>query len=104
MDFFARQDQARRKTKWLVVYFALAVISIIAMVYGVALIVSSFEASKHHNFNYSDQTPLVLWNPQLFAWVTLGTLAVIFLGSAYKTMALSEGGSAVAARCGAIRC
>ena len=32
----------------------------------------------------------------LFLGVTLGTLAVIFLGSAYKTMALSDGGSAVA--------
>ena len=25
MDFFARQEQARRKTKWLVLYFMLAV-------------------------------------------------------------------------------
>ena len=33
MDFFARQDQARRKTKWLVIYFALAVISIGWLVY-----------------------------------------------------------------------
>jgi hypothetical protein len=38
MDFFQRQDQARRKTKWLILYFSLAVISMIVMVYAVALL------------------------------------------------------------------
>jgi len=96
MDFFTRQDQARRKTKWLVVYFAFAVMSIVLMVYGIALMVNSFEISRHHGYRYSDDTQYALWNPHLFLWVTLGTVAVVFLGSAYKTMALSEGGSAVA--------
>jgi Zn-dependent protease with chaperone function len=39
---------------------------------------------------------VVLWNPGLFLMVSVGTLAVIFFGSSYKTMALSAGGSAVA--------
>lgn len=96
MDFFEQQAKAHRKTKWLVIYFALAVISIIVMVYGVALIATSYAASRHHYYPYSEQPQFAVWNPQLFAWVTLGTLAVIFLGCTYKTMALSEGGSAVA--------
>ena len=98
MDFFTRQDQARRKTKWLVVYFVLAVISIILMVYGIALIASGYFGAHHYRYysSYQNQTTFSLWNPVLFGWVALGTVAVIAFGSAYKTAALSEGGSAVA--------
>ncbi len=94
MDFFEQQAKARRKTKWLVLYFALAVISITVMLYGVALLASLYAGTKHHY--YAEPAPFSVWNPQLFAWVTLGTIAVVFLGCTYKTMALSEGGSAVA--------
>ena len=95
MDFFEQQARARHKTKVLVVYFTLAVISIIVMVYFVATFASLFASSRHHRYD-EDQPQFVFWDPQLFLGVTLGTLAVIFIGSAYKTMALSEGGSAVA--------
>ena len=96
MDFFAQQDHARRKTKWLIIYFVLAVISMIVMIYGVAVLVSNYHSLKNSPHYYQEQAPVVLWNPGLFAMVALGTIAVIFLGSAYKTMALSAGGSAVA--------
>jgi hypothetical protein len=33
MDFFEQQARAQRKTKWLILYFGLAVISMIAMIY-----------------------------------------------------------------------
>jgi Zn-dependent protease with chaperone function len=94
MDFFARQDQARRKTKWLILYFGLAVVSLVLMIYGVALVAGLYTGSRHHYD--ADTAPFSLWNPLLFLEVAAGTIAVIFLGSAYKTMALSEGGSAVA--------
>ena len=94
MDFFQQQDRARKKTKLLIFYFVLAVASIIVMIYGVAVFVSFYAASRHHL--YTEQAPLTFWNPQLFAGVALGTIAVIFCGSAYKTMALSGGGSVVA--------
>ena len=94
MDFFQQQDKARKKTKLLIFYFVLAVASIIVMIYGVAVFVSFYAASRHHL--YTEQAPLTFWNPQLFAGVALGTIVVIFCGSAYKTMALSGGGSVVA--------
>jgi Zn-dependent protease with chaperone function len=94
MDFFQQQDKARKKTKLLVFYFTLAVISIIAMIYGVAVFVNFAAASRHHH--YSSDAPLTFWDPQLFFGVVLGTVAVIFLGSSYKTMALAGGGSVVA--------
>jgi Zn-dependent protease with chaperone function len=96
VDFFARQDQARRKTKWLAVYFALAVMLLIVSVYFISLVVfSGIQAKQHHSY---DEAPIqfVLWNPEIFLFSTLGVLAVIFIGSAYKTNELSAGGSAVA--------
>jgi Zn-dependent protease with chaperone function/uncharacterized tellurite resistance protein B-like protein len=96
MDFFARQDQARRKTKWLVVYFALAVISLIVMVYVVALFATLGSNSRRYHRYGDEEVQFSPWNPVLFAEVALGTIAVILIGSAYKTVALSEGGSAVA--------
>ena len=97
MDFFARQDQARRKTKWLVLYFALAVALLVVAVYFVALLAFTGVQAKPHHYPY-DAAPvqLVLWNSKIFFASTLGVLAVIFLGSAYKTSELSAGGSAVA--------
>ena len=95
MDFFAQQDLARRKTKWLIVYFALAVISMVVLIYGVAILASGYVAAKGHH-NYAAEMPVVFWNPRLFIGVTIGTLAVIFLGSAWKTAALSAGGIVVA--------
>jgi Zn-dependent protease with chaperone function len=94
MDFFEQQAKAHHKTRLLVIYFALAVVSIIAMIYGVAVFVNFAADSRHHH--YSPDTPVTFWNPQLLAGVVLGTLAVIFLGSTYKTLALSGGGSVVA--------
>ncbi len=95
MDFFEQQSRARHKTKLLVVYFVLAVISMILMIYGVAMLTGLFFLSRHHHY-VDNLAPFAFWNPQLFLGVTLGTLAVILIASAYKTMALSEGGSAVA--------
>ena len=94
MDFFAQQDHARRKTKLLVFYFVLAVVSMIVVIYCVGGFSSVFSRPKHHY--YTEQMPFSFWNPKLFSGVALGMLAVIFIGSAYKTKELSAGGSAVA--------
>ncbi len=98
MDFFEQQAKAQRKTKWLVFYFTLAVISMILMIYGVAVFASTYTgASRHHRYeDYSQMPPINYWDPKLFAEVALGTIIVIFCGSAYKTMALASGGGAVA--------
>ena len=98
MDFFARQDQARRKTKWLVLYFILAVAVLITAIYFIALIVfAGVQAKQHHSYGY-DSAPvqLALWNPKVFLAAVFGVLAVITLGSAYKINELSGGGGAVA--------
>jgi Zn-dependent protease with chaperone function len=94
MDFFAQQDKTRRKTKLLVFYFILAVAAIIVACYFVGVVVFNAAQSQHHR--YGEQPQLILWDVRLFFGVTVGVLAVIILGSAYKTNELSGGGGSVA--------
>ena len=82
MDFFERQDEARRHTKFLVVYFVLAVLSLLVVInVAVSLVLGGLAVGP--------KTALLLW-------ITLGTLAVILIGSAFKTLQLAGGGSVVA--------
>ena len=77
MDFFAEQDQARKRSKWLVLLFCLAVI-------GIAL--SAFLALSY----FTEPS----WN--LF-WITgAGTLGVVAIASLGRIASLSSGGSVVA--------
>jgi Zn-dependent protease with chaperone function len=96
MDFFAQQDHARRKTKWLVLYFTLAVASMIVMIYGVAVCVSFYVGLRQNQIHDSLPVAWGFWNARLFAEVAVGTMAVIFAGSLWKTMDLAGGGGAVA--------
>jgi Zn-dependent protease with chaperone function/uncharacterized tellurite resistance protein B-like protein len=99
MDFFERQDRARRNTKLLVVYFVVGVAMLIAAVYAALVgIFAGVASSQHHG--YSEQAQVVLWNPQLFLVASVGTLAVIALGSGFKTLELAQGGSTVATMLG----
>jgi Zn-dependent protease with chaperone function len=103
MDFFAQQEKTRKKTKWLVIYFILAVAAMITAIYIAALLVfSGVQLHQHRYQNYDETQPQIsLWNPQIFLSVALGTIAVILIGSSYKTMALASGGSAVSEMMGA---
>jgi Zn-dependent protease with chaperone function len=82
VDFFERQDEARRHTKLLVVYFVLAVLSLVVVINVAASLILGV---------------LVIGSKsELLFWITLATLAVILTGSAFKTLQLASGGSAVA--------
>lgn len=101
MDFFEQQAKAHRKTKWLVIYFVLAVAAMIAAVYVAALLI--FSGLQEHRYReYEQGLPRVsAWNPQIFFGVSIAILATVGIGSTYKTMSLSEGGSAVSELMGA---
>ena len=77
MDFFTEQDQARKRSKWLVVLFCIAVISIALSVFFV--------------LSYLLQPS---WN--LFWLSGAGTIGVVILASLGRIASLSSGGSAVA--------
>ncbi len=90
-DFFQRQDDARRNTTRLIVLFGLAIMGLSAGTYiALAMI-----------FGYSGAN-VKLVDPFLAVVSLVGTAAFILLGSAYKTSALSKGGSAVAESLGAV--
>src|SRR6185503_3559838 len=80
-DFFERQENAQRNTKWLLVYYPIAVVAIVASVYLVCALVWSREA---------------LWNPVLFSAVSIGTLLMILGATIIKISQLRSGGGAVA--------
>jgi len=104
MDFFAQQEKTRKKTKWLVIYFILAVAAMIAAIYIAAVMIfSGVQLHQHRGNYYNDESApqISLWDPQIFLAVALGTIAVILIGSSYKTMALAAGGSAVSEMMGA---
>lgn len=94
MDFFERQDQARRRTHWLVFYFGLAVLGIIVAVYLACVLVFTGLAPAEPEFGSPGRSSL--WHPELFAATALGSLAVIAGGSLYRMASLSAGGRVVA--------
>ncbi len=94
MDFFARQDQARKNTKLLSFYFVLAVVLIVASVYLAALFM--FQGAANYRQRGPQPISFSLWDPKIFLFAAGGTLAVIIGGSLFKTAQLSSGGSAVA--------
>ncbi len=85
MDFFGHQEAARRTTRRLVAYFALAVLGIILAIYfaSAALLIG---VARHG----------LIWNPGLLAVVTVAVLVVVALAAATKTAQLRSGGPAVA--------
>lgn len=85
MDFFERQDKARRNTKFLVFYFVVAVLLLIVAVYAAVALIFTFSEGS---FSWAQ--------PGLFFGTAAGTLAVITMGSVGKTMSLARGGRAVA--------
>ncbi|HVM49134.1 MAG TPA: M48 family metallopeptidase [Candidatus Acidoferrum sp.] len=99
MDFFERQAQAHRHTKLLVVYFACGVTLLILAVYAAVLVLFT-GVSASHSRRSAEAPAIALWQPQLFFGVAVGTLAVIAIGSGFKTLELAQGGRAVATSLG----
>lgn len=108
MDFFEEQELARKRTWRLGLLFALAVIVIVLVVYGlfVGLLYMGAHDELREAAAAAGQAPgawLTWWHPQIFLWSTTLTLGVILLGTLYKMAKLSRGGAAVALALGGRR-
>lgn len=79
MDFFEAQDEARKKTKWLVLWFVLAVIGVVVAVD--LLVIALYDGPN-----------------QIYVVITASVLTggIMLAASGYKTTQLSAGGSVVA--------
>ncbi|HVE16916.1 MAG TPA: M48 family metallopeptidase, partial [Chthoniobacterales bacterium] len=80
MDFFESQARAHRKTKWLIVYFVLAVLGIIVTLHVAAA--------------FAFREPLTDW--RMLGMISGGVIVVVTLGSLYRIAELSQGGGVVA--------
>ena len=93
MDFFEAQELARKRTRLMVVLFAMAVLSIAAALYGVVVYVTG---AGFLDAEGALRQPMQLWQPNLF----FGTLAAVVLlvtaCSLFKVGQLRSGGGYVA--------
>ncbi len=85
-NFFQQQDSARRKTLQLVVYFVLAILILIALVYALLVAVSMDGGPE----------PVSWWQPELLLLAAPGVGLVVGAASVFKVAQLSSGGQAVA--------
>jgi len=90
MDFFARQDNARRNTGQLLLYFGLAVALTILLIY--ALPVLGWQAYRIQQAPMGTHVPLEWWHPELFVLVCGLTLLVVLGGTLFKIGQLKRGG------------
>jgi Zn-dependent protease with chaperone function len=95
MDFFARQDSARRRTSLLVFLYIIAVALVIVAVYFAFALVFIGIAAGRSRTGGADWNGL--WDPEVFAWVAGVTVGVVLLGTLWKMAQLRHGGRAVAA-------
>jgi Zn-dependent protease with chaperone function len=86
-DFFQQQDSARRRTFRLVAYFLLAILCLIALVYG--LLLAAFGLA-------GEGGPLPWWRPELLLLAGVGVGLVVGGSSAFKVAQFASGGQAVA--------
>src|SRR5262245_23571580 len=91
-DFFQRQDAARRRTFQLVVYFVLANLGLIGLVYGLVVAIGLFDGGG----------PVSWWRPELLLLVAAGVGIVVGGSSAFKVAQLASGGQAVALMMGGV--
>ncbi|WP_416137548.1 M48 family metallopeptidase [Halomonas sp. HK25] len=92
MDFFTAQDRARRLTGRLVFLLVLAVAGLIV---AASVLVALAMVLMDGQLGGADPLARAL-APELFAWVTLGVVALVVGGAVMRHLQLRAGGSAVA--------
>ena len=93
MDFFERQEQAHRRTTWLVALFAVAVVGIVLAVMAIIWVAGIRFQGSGAQLGALEWARLH-WNVLATAGVT--TLAVIGIGSLGKTVSLGSDGDGIA--------
>jgi Zn-dependent protease with chaperone function len=98
MDFWARQAEARQRSRWLILVFVVAVLAVVVAVNVVVLaLFAVFDSGQVAD------TAWVARHPQAVTVATLAVLAVVAIANLYKTLSLSSGGGVVARSLGGMR-
>lgn len=107
MNFYEAQDDARKRTKWLVLYFILAVIGVVIAVYTVVGFAFQYYDGSENTYrdSYGNVSRVVSggewWDTGRFFIVAALTTGVIMIGNLFKTLQLAGSGAAVARDVGA---
>ena len=103
MDFFARQDASRRSTRWLILLFGLAFLTVaLATAAVVALTLSTFNNQSILSTQIgNDALSMPAMQPLALAAGT--TLLLMLIASLYRSATLSRGGGQVAKMLGGTR-
>ncbi|MFO7304161.1 MAG: M48 family metallopeptidase [Gammaproteobacteria bacterium] len=102
MNFFQRQEQARRASRWLVLLFVLAVLAVVCAVDAVIF----FVLAQTELYTTGGAPPLPEWmaaNVGTVIGVSSVVAGIIGLASLYKSIVLRAGGGAVARMLGGVR-
>jgi Zn-dependent protease with chaperone function len=102
MDFYSRQAQARKQTRWLVLMFIVAVLCIVLaldFVLLMALLLGDADSPEQA------LTPLsyVANHPEAILFLSIVVIGVIGISSLFKSLQLREGGGVVARSLGGTR-
>ncbi len=99
MDFFERQDKAKKTTAWLLMVYSFFVVAIIVAIHAIVAI-AAFVIKNGQRDPDSRRVALEFWDVALDPTLLLASLGIvsgiILVGSLIKIAALSQGGSAVA--------
>lgn len=97
MNFYEAQDDARRRTKWLVIYFILAMAGVVMAIYSVlGLYMMSQSGGSYTSSGSFVRSGGSWWDLEMFLTTAGLTSGVILLGSLFKSMQLGGGGEVVA--------
>lgn len=100
MNFFERQDQARRSTRRLVLLF-MAAVAMIILVVNAVVFTTVMAARTNAEGTALLADPGAAFDPWMALWVSLAVVAVISVATLYRVASLREGGAAVARSLGA---
>ena len=95
MDFFSAQDDARRRTRWLIFLFILAILTLVVVTNLFIMLFAEYST----DYYVQGHTPTTFWeqfNWQRFAGIGFGVTSVILMGSFIRTLSLRGGGKTVA--------
>ncbi|MDR2881723.1 MAG: M48 family metallopeptidase [Azoarcus sp.] len=98
MDFFTAQHQAQQKSRWLVFWFILAVMSIIVLIYlAVTLLIGHRDIVMLSSYQESSTSVLSLWNGERFFWIFLLVGGGVAVASLHRIWQISRHGGALVA-------
>jgi len=100
VDFYNRQIEARRQTRWLVAAFVLAIIAVVLAVDLVLFTIFGFSQAARP---LEAPVAFIQQRPNVAVFSTLTVLGIICLSSLFKALQLRQGGGVVARSLGGVR-